>query len=71
MFRDKYYLCDVEYTNTLLFMTPYHNTWYWLSDFWRQQVLTNEKIFNCAHAQLINVIEHDYGVLKGIFPILK
>ncbi|KAL4580226.1 hypothetical protein LXL04_016411 [Taraxacum kok-saghyz] len=33
--------------------------------------LTKEEKFNHAHAQLRNVIERAYGVLKARFPILK
>ncbi|KAJ9553401.1 hypothetical protein OSB04_017446, partial [Centaurea solstitialis] len=43
---NKYYLCDVVYTNA-------------------------QEKFNHAHAQLRNVIERAYGVLKARFPILK
>ncbi|XP_052619625.1 uncharacterized protein LOC128125995 [Lactuca sativa] len=68
---DKYYLCDVAYTNTRGFMAPYRNTRYWLADFRRGRPLTREERFNNAHAQLRNVIERAYGVLKARFPILK
>ncbi|XP_022003257.1 uncharacterized protein LOC110900694 [Helianthus annuus] len=68
---DKYYLCDVAYTNTRGFMTPYRNTRYWLADFRRQRALTKKEKLNHAHVQLRNVIEHSYGVLKARFPILK
>ncbi|KAK9058936.1 hypothetical protein SSX86_021553 [Deinandra increscens subsp. villosa] len=67
----KYYLCDAAYTNTCGFMAPYRNTRYWLADFRRQRALTKEEKFNHAHAQLRNVIERAYGVLKARFPILK
>jgi len=52
-------------------MTPYRNTRYWLADFRRQRALTKEEKFNHAHAQLRNVIERAYGVLKARFLILK
>ena len=68
---DKYYLCDAAYTNTRGFMTPYRNTRYWLADYRRRRPLTKEEKFNHAHAQLRNVIERAYGVLKARFPILK
>ncbi|KAK9053692.1 hypothetical protein SSX86_024766 [Deinandra increscens subsp. villosa] len=68
---DKYYLCDAAYTNTRGFMAPYRGTRYWLADFRRQRALTKEEKFNHAHAQLRNVIERAYGVLKARFPILK
>ncbi|KAL7596406.1 hypothetical protein Lser_V15G27528 [Lactuca serriola] len=68
---DKYYLCDAAYTNTRGFMALYRNAKYWLSDFRRQRALTKEEKFTHAHAQLRNVIERAYGVLKARFPILK
>ncbi|KAJ9542845.1 hypothetical protein OSB04_029351 [Centaurea solstitialis] len=67
---NKYYLCDAAYTCTRGFMTPYRNTRYWLPDFRRQRALTKKELFNHAHAQLRNVIERAYGVLKARFPIL-
>ncbi|XP_052625957.1 uncharacterized protein LOC128132975 [Lactuca sativa] len=69
--KDKYYLCDAAYTNTRGFMAPYRNTRYWLADFRRNRALTKEEMFNHAHAQLRNIIERVYGVLKMRFPILK
>ncbi|KAL6548760.1 hypothetical protein OROGR_008526 [Orobanche gracilis] len=42
-----------------------------LADFRRRHALTKEEKFNHAHAQLRNVIERAYGVLKVRFPILK
>lgn len=68
---NKYYLCDAAYANTRGFLTPYRNTRYWLADFRRQRALSKEEKFNHAHAQLRNVIERAYGVLKARFPILK
>ncbi|GJV03116.1 uncharacterized mitochondrial protein-like protein [Tanacetum coccineum] len=68
---DKYYLCDAAYANTRGFLAPYRNTRYWLADFRRRRALTKEEKFNHAHAQLRNVIERSYGVLKARFPILK
>ncbi|KAK9050011.1 hypothetical protein SSX86_031020 [Deinandra increscens subsp. villosa] len=68
---DKYYLCDAAYTNTRGFLTPYRNTRYWLADFRRRRPISKEERFNHAHAQLRNVIERAYGVLKARFPILK
>ncbi|KAK9071725.1 hypothetical protein SSX86_008154 [Deinandra increscens subsp. villosa] len=70
-FIDKYYLCDAAYTNTRGFLTPYRNTRYWLADFRRRRPISKEERFNHAHAQLRNVIERAYGVLKARFPILK
>ncbi|XP_024959029.1 uncharacterized protein LOC112500004 [Cynara cardunculus var. scolymus] len=69
--QDKYYLCDAAYANARGFLAPYRNTRYWLADFRRRRALTKEERFNHAHAQLRNVIERAYGVLKARFPILK
>ncbi|GKB33435.1 putative nuclease HARBI1, partial [Tanacetum coccineum] len=69
--EDKYYLCDAAYANTRGFLAPYRNTRYWLADFRRRRALTNKDKFNHNHAQLRNVIERAYGVLKSRFPILK
>ena len=44
---------------------------YWISDFRTQRPVTKEEKFNHAHAQLRNVIERAYGVLKARFPILR
>ena len=68
---DKYYLCDAAYANTRGILSPYRNTRYWLADFRRRRALTKEEKFNHAHAQLRNVIERAYGVVKARFPILK
>ncbi|XP_012833691.1 PREDICTED: uncharacterized protein LOC105954568 [Erythranthe guttata] len=40
-------------------------------DYRRRRALTKEEKFNHAHAQLRNVIERTYGVLKNRFPILE
>ncbi|KAI3734087.1 hypothetical protein L6452_13548 [Arctium lappa] len=69
--EDKYYLCDAAYSNARGFLAPYRNTRYWLADFRRRRALSKEERFNHAHAQLRNVIERAYGVLKARFPILK
>ncbi|KAJ9543758.1 hypothetical protein OSB04_023465 [Centaurea solstitialis] len=68
---NKYYLCDAAYPNTRGFLTPYRNTRYWLADFRRRRPVTKQEKFNHAHAQLRNVIERAYGVMKARFPILK
>ncbi|KAM3361037.1 hypothetical protein P3S68_015891 [Capsicum galapagoense] len=39
-------------------------------DYRRRRAITKEEKFNHAHAQLRNVIERSYGVLKERFPIL-
>ncbi|KAJ9538368.1 hypothetical protein OSB04_031101 [Centaurea solstitialis] len=67
----KYYLCDAAYSNARRFLAPYRNTRYWLADFRCRRALSKEERFNHAHAQLRNIIERAYGVLKARFPILK
>ncbi|XP_059304890.1 uncharacterized protein LOC132056626 isoform X3 [Lycium ferocissimum] len=52
------------------FLAPYRNIRYWLGDYHRRRAITKEEKFNHAHAQLRNVIERSYGVLKARFPIL-
>ncbi|KAM3202565.1 hypothetical protein P3L10_030189 [Capsicum annuum] len=67
---NKYYICDVAYSNTRGFLVPYRNVRYWLGDYHCMRAITKEKKFNHAHAQLRNVIERLYGVLKASFSIL-
>ncbi|XP_060204178.1 uncharacterized protein LOC132632317 [Lycium barbarum] len=67
---NKYYLCDAAYPNTRGFLAPYRNVRYWLGDYQRRRAINKEEKFNHAHAQLRNVIERAYGVLKARFPIL-
>ncbi|XP_059278179.1 uncharacterized protein LOC132032558 [Lycium ferocissimum] len=64
---NKYYLCDATYPNTRGFLAPYHNVRYWLDDYQRRRAINKEEKFNHAHAQLRNVIERAYGVLKTRF----
>ncbi|XP_075080484.1 uncharacterized protein LOC142165985 [Nicotiana tabacum] len=66
----KYYLYDAAYPNTRGFLAPYRNIRYWLGDYHRRHAINKEEKFNHAHAQLRNVIERAYGVLKARFPIL-
>ncbi|KAL5705299.1 hypothetical protein ACHQM5_023623 [Ranunculus cassubicifolius] len=51
-------------------MCPYRNVRYWMSDYKKADPRNKEEKFNRAHAQLRNVIEKTFGVLKGRFPIL-
>ncbi|KAM6580932.1 hypothetical protein CsatA_004706 [Cannabis sativa] len=67
---NKYYLCDAAYPCSRGFLPPYHNVRYWLGDYRRRRAVTKEEKFNHAHAQLRNVIERSFGVLKARFPIL-
>ncbi|XP_060966886.1 uncharacterized protein LOC133035128 [Cannabis sativa] len=67
---NKYYLCDAAYPCSRRFLPPYHNVRYWLGDYRRRCAVTKEEKFNHAHAQLRNVIERSFGILKARFPIL-
>ncbi|XP_075099149.1 uncharacterized protein LOC142176015 [Nicotiana tabacum] len=67
---NKYYLCDAAYPNIRGFLAPYLNIRYWLGDYHRRRAINKEEKFNHAHAQLRNVIERAYGILKARFPIL-
>ncbi|KAM3301432.1 hypothetical protein P3S67_015934 [Capsicum chacoense] len=68
---NKYYLCDVAYSNIGGFLAPYRNVRYWLGYYCRTRAITKEEKFNHAYAQLRNVIKRSYGVLKARFPILN
>lgn len=50
---DKYYLCDGAYINIRRFLSPFHNTRYWLADFLCQRALTTKEKLNHAMTQLI------------------
>ncbi|KAK6789712.1 hypothetical protein RDI58_013512 [Solanum bulbocastanum] len=67
---DKYYLCDMAYPNTRGFLAPYRNVRYWLGDYRLRRAINKEEKFNHGHAQLRNLIERAYGVLKARCPIL-
>ncbi|XP_055814463.1 uncharacterized protein LOC129884140 [Solanum dulcamara] len=58
------------YPNTRGFLAPYRNVRYWLGDYHRRRAINKEKKINHGHAQLRNVIERAYGVLKARFFIL-
>ncbi|GJT09405.1 putative nuclease HARBI1 [Tanacetum coccineum] len=68
--HDSEVLTEVVHNPTSGFPLPPPIT-YWLADFRRRRALTNKEKFNHNHAQLRNVIERAYGVLKVRFPILK
>ncbi|KAM3221709.1 hypothetical protein P3L10_020979 [Capsicum annuum] len=68
---NKYYLCDVTYSNTGGFLASYRNVRYWLGYYCHRRAITKEEKFNHAYAQLRNVIKRSYGVLKARFPLLN
>ncbi|XP_078156235.1 uncharacterized protein LOC144552000 isoform X1 [Carex rostrata] len=70
----EYYLTDSGYANTSKFICPYRNHQYHLAQFSRQnrssRYAVPEDLYNHRHAQLRNVIERTFGVLKMRFKIL-
>ncbi|KAJ1691968.1 hypothetical protein LUZ63_016123 [Rhynchospora breviuscula] len=64
----RYYLVDSGYPNTQQFLSPYRGITYHLAQF-RQRRMENgyengEELFNHRHAQLRNVVEKAFGILK-------
>ncbi|KAJ4791508.1 nuclease [Rhynchospora pubera] len=71
----RYYLVDGGYPNTHQFLSPYRGITYHLAQF-RQRRMENryengQELFNHRHAQLRNVVEKTFGILKGRFRLLK
>ncbi|KAJ4780766.1 nuclease [Rhynchospora pubera] len=71
----RYYLVDAGYANTHQFLSPYRGKTYHLAQF-RQRSAQNrygsaEELYNHRHAQLRNVVEKAFGILKGRFRILR
>jgi DDE superfamily endonuclease len=72
---DRFYLADSSYANTRNFITPYRNHPYHLAVFRRRsranRYLSPEDLFNHKHAQLRNIVEKTFGVVKKRFKILQ
>jgi DDE superfamily endonuclease len=72
---DRFYLADSGYANTRNFITPYRNHPYHLGTFRRRSIasryLSPEDLFNHKHAQLRNIVEKTFGVVKKRFKILQ
>ncbi|MQM04243.1 hypothetical protein Taro_037043 [Colocasia esculenta] len=71
----KYFLVDAGYANTPQFLAPYRGIRYHLSEYnstrrTRIRYRSKKDLFNHRHAQLRNVVEHAFGVLKARFTIL-
>ncbi|OAY68269.1 putative nuclease HARBI1, partial [Ananas comosus] len=70
----KYYLVDSGYANTDRFLAPYRGERYHLSQFdtsTRARTHQNPRdLYNHRHAQLRNVVEKSFGILKKRFKIL-
>jgi DDE superfamily endonuclease len=71
----KYYLADAGYKNkdSQDLLTPYLKVRYYLREQARASCRpeTPEELFNLRHAQLRNVVERAFGVLKKRFRILN
>ncbi|VAH71312.1 unnamed protein product [Triticum turgidum subsp. durum] len=69
----KFNLVDSGYANTPRFIAPYRGDHYHIASFrGSNRRYTGEKdLFNHLHAQLRNVVERTFGVLKARFPILS
>ncbi|KAJ3685276.1 hypothetical protein LUZ61_014440 [Rhynchospora tenuis] len=70
----RYYLADFGYANTSKFLSPYRKHPYHLTQFNGQPRSSHyaapEDLYNHCHAQLRNVIERTFGVLKMRFKVL-
>ncbi|CAA0842977.1 Unknown protein [Striga hermonthica] len=66
----KFYVMDSGYANIPGFMTPYRGERYHLPEWlWSNQFPDNaRKMFDRRHATVCNVIECNFGLLKGSFP---
>ncbi|KAF0748085.1 hypothetical protein AaE_007474 [Aphanomyces astaci] len=69
---DQFDLMDAGFALTKHCLTPYRGTRYHLKEYGRgsRRPQTKEEIFNLRHAQLRNVIERIFGILKKRFPVL-
>ncbi|KAH9105585.1 hypothetical protein LEN26_014709 [Aphanomyces euteiches] len=66
-------ILDAGFALTKTCLTPYRGTRYHLKEFGRgsQRPRTKEELFNLRHAQLRNVIERIFGIVKKRFPVLS
>lgn len=75
MFAGQYYLVHSGYTNTDKFLTPYHRERYHLSQFdgntRRRTHRSSRELYNHRYAQLRNIVEKTFGILKKHFKILN
>ncbi|KAJ1693786.1 hypothetical protein LUZ63_010484 [Rhynchospora breviuscula] len=73
--KGRYYLVDSGYANTHQFLSPYRGITYHLAKFRQHRIEARyengEELFNHRHAQLCNVVEKAFGILKGRFHLLK
>jgi hypothetical protein len=69
----KYYLVDAGYGMRKGFLAPYRGVRYHLKEQYQSQQKpeNKEELFNLRHAQLRNVVERIFGILKRRFRILR
>ncbi|KAJ3701389.1 hypothetical protein LUZ61_005094 [Rhynchospora tenuis] len=71
----RYYLVDGGYANTPQFLSPYRGKTYHLAQFSTRgrdnRYDCAEELYNYRHAQLRNIVEKTFGILKGRFKICK
>ncbi|KAJ1689982.1 hypothetical protein LUZ63_014137 [Rhynchospora breviuscula] len=71
----RYYLVDGGYANTPQFLSPYRGKTYHLAQFSTRSRENRydcaEELYNHRHAQLRNIVEKTFGILKGRFKICK
>ncbi|KAL5543802.1 hypothetical protein UlMin_007586 [Ulmus minor] len=65
-----YYLCDAGYPNGEGFLTPYRGQCYHLND-WVLPPNTPQEFFNMKHSSARNIVEREFGLLKGRWEILR
>jgi DDE superfamily endonuclease len=73
---NRYYLVDGGYANKRYFLSPYRGRPYHLASFDERPRTRNlyecpEDMFNHRHAQLKNIVEKTFGILKNRFKICQ
>ncbi|KAJ1692298.1 hypothetical protein LUZ63_008996 [Rhynchospora breviuscula] len=73
--RARYYLVDGGYANTPQLLSPYRGKTYHLAQFSTRSRENRydcaEELYNHRHAQLRNIVDKMFGILKGRFKICK
>lgn len=69
----KFRLADAAYKLSLYCLTPYVGVRYHLKEWGtvQEKPRNREELFNLRHAQLRNIIERAFGILKTMFPLLS
>ncbi|ETV86841.1 hypothetical protein H257_01896 [Aphanomyces astaci] len=68
-----YDILDAGFGLTKSCLTPYRGTHYHLKEYGKgsQRPRNKEELFNLRHAQLRNVVERIFGILKKRFPVMS